>query len=292
MPGTSDAATGHLAVLGLGLGIGAAAGAQVLTCCVPSQPPSRGQCSKQQQQRQQQQRQLAVLQPSVAGSTLRRRVKLSAADPSTTPINDEVVENVLAALAPAVVEPGSLRLDARRSYAMATFTCGADDETSMAALDRALVATMVGGGLDVDYGWGTGSVDVDGRTADGEQQQQQQQQQAYTKRWFVTLADDHQGNSVYFNERAARAHNFGTLFSKGAGRLVSLPQCLSIDGETGSRSWLLLRFVICLVGVTILQFTWDDYFNDKYMCAHVELTICIYPLCLPPFLIPTFRTVP
>ena len=173
----------HLAALGLGLGIGA--GAQLLACCA-SQPPPQQQLT------------------DGGEPALRRRVKLSAADPANTPIRDDVVAAALAALGPAVAEPSSVRLEPRRSFATATFT--ASSEKGMVALNQALVATMMGQGLDVSDTWSAGD---GGRGS--------------TKRWHVTLADDHQGSSVYFDERAARAHNFATLFAKGAGRMVRRP---------------------------------------------------------------------
>ena len=224
----------HLAALGLGLSIGA--GAQLLACCAsqpPPQPPPPPPPPPQQ---------LA----DGGEPTLRRRVKLSAADPANTPIRDDFVAAALAALGPALAEPGSVRLEPRRSFATATFT--ASSEGDMVALNQALVATMMGQGLDVSDGCSAGD---GGRGS--------------TKRWHVMLVDDHQGSSVYFDERAARVHNFATLFAKGAGRLVRRPP--------GSRTYTpILPLDVLLPGASSLslQHAWACC-----VCARACACVCV-----------------
>jgi hypothetical protein len=90
---------------------------------------------------------------AAGGSVAHRRVRLSAADPGSTPVCAETVAALAAALAPAELKPGSLRLEARRAFALATFTAGAcGNEADLAAVDRAIVASLMGEGLDVNYG--------------------------------------------------------------------------------------------------------------------------------------------
>ncbi len=152
------------------------------------------------------------LQSTAAGETgapagqLQRRVRLSAADPDSTPVTQETVDAALALLQPALAQPGSTMLEPRRSFAVVTLV--ANLESEFHALDQAVVHTILGGGLDVSYGRPAISDTHRGAVPE-----------ARVRRWHISLPESQATLSRKERDLAARAHNFGTLFEKDAGEI-------------------------------------------------------------------------
>jgi hypothetical protein len=135
---------------------------------------------------------------------LQRRVRLSAADPGSTPVTHETVAAAVALLHPATLQAQSTMLEARRGFAVVTLTAAV--EADFRALDSAVVHTLLGGGLDVSYGRPAVSDDHRGSLPE-----------LRVRRWHVSLPESQVALSRKERDLAARAHSFGTLFEKNAG---------------------------------------------------------------------------
>ena len=133
---------------------------------------------------------------------MQRRVRLSAADPGSTPVTAETVAAALEQLLPAL--PASVTLEARRGFAMVTLTSPTD--AGFARLNEAVVTTLLGGGVDVNYG--APAVSEVHVGAPPEER---------VRRWYVALSSTQVTLTRKERDLAAREHNFGTLFAKDSG---------------------------------------------------------------------------